>query len=278
MMNNLITGLPRSGTTLVCHLLNKLPNTVALHEPLDTTMFKDAGKNEILATLNAAFAAQREQILTQGTAKSKSSDGRVPSNHLTDIWINGSRKRLLDGMLIKVDNIVDHNFKLFIKHPAVFTALLPLLSEHYPCYAIVRNPLSVLLSWRTASMAVSRGRAPAAEMADPDLSHRLNSVKEILDRQLILLDYFFHRYATSSRAKVLHYEDIIATSGKTLSILTDSARNLNEPLVSRNLHEVSDDANKRAIAFKLLESENACWAFYSREDVIRLMVAGKIHL
>jgi hypothetical protein len=32
--NVVLTGLPRSGTTLVCRLLNKLPDTVALHEPL----------------------------------------------------------------------------------------------------------------------------------------------------------------------------------------------------------------------------------------------------
>ena len=30
-----ITGLPRSGTTLTCELLNAVPNTVALDEPMD---------------------------------------------------------------------------------------------------------------------------------------------------------------------------------------------------------------------------------------------------
>lgn len=32
--NIILTGLPRSGTTLSVHLLNKLPNTVGLHEPI----------------------------------------------------------------------------------------------------------------------------------------------------------------------------------------------------------------------------------------------------
>jgi len=31
--NVLITGTPRSGTTLICSLVNKLPDTVAVHEP-----------------------------------------------------------------------------------------------------------------------------------------------------------------------------------------------------------------------------------------------------
>jgi len=33
MPTTLLTGLPRSGTTLVCALLNRLPDTVALSEP-----------------------------------------------------------------------------------------------------------------------------------------------------------------------------------------------------------------------------------------------------
>ena len=31
----LITGVPRSGTTLCCNLLNQCDNVVALHEPID---------------------------------------------------------------------------------------------------------------------------------------------------------------------------------------------------------------------------------------------------
>jgi hypothetical protein len=37
----LITGTPRSGTTLVCHLLNQLPDTVALNEPMQPRHFND---------------------------------------------------------------------------------------------------------------------------------------------------------------------------------------------------------------------------------------------
>jgi len=31
----ILTGIARSGTTLTCFLLNKLPQAVALHEPMD---------------------------------------------------------------------------------------------------------------------------------------------------------------------------------------------------------------------------------------------------
>ena len=37
--NIVITGPGRSGTTLTCHLLNKLPDTLALAEPIDPGQF-----------------------------------------------------------------------------------------------------------------------------------------------------------------------------------------------------------------------------------------------
>jgi hypothetical protein len=39
--NIVLTGLGRSGTTLTCHLLNKLPDTVALAEPIAPGKFED---------------------------------------------------------------------------------------------------------------------------------------------------------------------------------------------------------------------------------------------
>jgi hypothetical protein len=70
-----LTGPGRSGTTLACYLLNKLPNTV--------------------------------------------------------------------GKELRPD------FQLIIKQPRLFTALLPTLAKQFPCYAVVRNPLSVMASRRS---------------------------------------------------------------------------------------------------------------------------------
>ncbi len=54
--NIILTGIPRSGTTLICYLLNKIPNTVALHEPMGPLL--NACENSQLARLqiNKFFA------------------------------------------------------------------------------------------------------------------------------------------------------------------------------------------------------------------------------
>jgi len=271
MTNSLITGLPRSGTTMLCYLLNKLPNSVALHEPLDISALKGSSISEVIDLINGFFQSQREMILASGIAISNSMGGRVPSNHLSDLHEGGLRKSLLDGMTIAVDNVDSQSFDLYIKHPVVFSALLPVLSDNFHCFACIRNPLAVLLSWTTVKMPVSRGRAPAAEWVDSELARRLEETSDVLDRQLILLDYFFCRYADCHTVQVVRYEDVIASSGRAVEVINPKAKWLNESLVSRNMREVHNRGLVQRMADQLLNSDNACWMYYSREDVISML-------
>ena len=68
MATLLLTGLPRSGTTLVCSLLNRLPDTVALAEPNIVDLHGDGDRAvwEI-----AAFVAMTRAVALE--------TGRVPS-------------------------------------------------------------------------------------------------------------------------------------------------------------------------------------------------------
>ena len=256
---------------MLCYLLNKLPNSVALHEPLDISVLKGSSNSEVIDLINGFFQSQREMILASGTAISKSMGGRVPSNPLSDICEGGLRMRLLDGMTIVVDNVDSEFFDLYIKHPAVFSAMLPTLSENYRCFACIRNPLAILLSWSTAMMPVTRGRAPAAEWVDSDLARHLDATRDVLDRQLILLDFFFRRYADCDKAQIIRYEDVIASSGRAVEVINPKARQLNEPLASRNRREVHDRELTQRMADQLLDSDNACWIYYSREDVMSIL-------
>ena len=77
----MLTGLPRSGTTLVCHLLNKLPDTVALAEPMKVGRFAKLPTRRAILDAIVGFAAQqRESLLTRGMAFSKHHEGSVPDN------------------------------------------------------------------------------------------------------------------------------------------------------------------------------------------------------
>ena len=66
-MNVVLCGLPRSGTTLVCSILNSAAATIALHEPLAMHgLPKDCAL--AAAEIVATFDAIRAQTLAGGGA------------------------------------------------------------------------------------------------------------------------------------------------------------------------------------------------------------------
>lgn len=273
MSNNIIlTGVPRSGTTLTCHLLNKLPDCVALHEPLNPLQLNErTDTTSLIKEIQLFFEQQRRQIFDKKCATSKSTQGGVPDNPMAGVdLITGKRIRVLDGNSINIDKNLEVGFNLLIKQPSFFTAILSDLIEHYPCYAIIRNPLSVLLSWNSVEMPVSQGRAPAAELFDPVLRNLLDSEKDIYNRQIKLLNWFFQQYLNFlPKNAVIYYEKIINTQGKILKCIAKSANTLNSDLQSKNKNPVYPIVLKELLIERLYSNTNndAIWEFYTKEDI-----------
>ncbi len=182
-----LAGLPRSGSTLTCHLINKLPDAVALNEPMSTRRFKDLPDNGAICDAISRFlVSMRGSLEKSGTAMSKHIDGVVPDNPVAgEISSDGLRKG--EAILGEIDFAKDLpvNFTLVVKHPSAFAALLPDLAKRFSTFATIRNPVAVLSSWNSVSMPVRDGRAPKGEKMDPELQARLESIPERLDRQVI---------------------------------------------------------------------------------------------
>jgi hypothetical protein len=129
----------------------------------------------------------------------------------------------------------------------------------------------VLLSWQNIDIEISRGRAPAAELFDHGLAQRLEAETSVLERQLVLLDFFYERFAMFLSGRVVRYEDIVASNGRELSILSPAASCLDASLQSRNRHFILTDGSADALAARLTGSEHSCWRFYSRSEVEALL-------
>ena len=192
----LLTGVPRSGTSLACRLAGELPDTVALSEPVRRKAFGGMETPRVACARIGGFAEQaRERILAERRASSIQVMGRLDDNRTASTHTAAGLRRLSSGWgEIAIDKPLSARFTLLIKHNALFAALLPRLAESFGCLALVRNPLSVLASWQTVDLPVHRGRIPAGEELDRRLFLALEREPNVLQRQIIVLDWFFAQY------------------------------------------------------------------------------------
>jgi hypothetical protein len=272
----ILTGMARSGTTLSCSLLNKLPQCVALHEPMNPAGLVGLGfPGAYLERIASFFATQRASLLGSGTAVSKAREGRVPDNPFGSARdAGGLRSSTVKDEDVHFGKPLQPDFRLVIKHPNLFTATLSTLQTRYPCYAIVRNPLATLLSWQSIQAAVNDGHVPFGEAFDPELKSDLAAEPDRLGRQLIILRWYYSRYATLLPPNhVIRYEDLVSSCGRALAVIDPDAAAHAEPLKSHNTSTLYDAGLVRQLANRLLEDDSIYCGFYVPSDIEKLRAA-----
>lgn len=278
--NLMLTGVPRAGTTLACRLLQQCDETVALFEPMDVAKLP-SDRAAAASEVHRFFAACREQLLLDGTAPSKHVDGMVPDNPFANaLGDDGRRPMLASHGLVHIEPRPSPGFTLVIKHNAVFTALLPELATSCRMLALVRHPLSVLASWNSVELPVSAGRIPAAEPFDPGLTASLDREEDVVQRQLLVLEWFFSRFDRLLPARdVLRYEDMIGSQGERLRALACLRGPRPGNLTERNANTLYP----RALIPRLVEAlvtRPGSWQRWYPQDTIeplakRLLASGK---
>lgn len=272
--NVVLTGVPRSGTTLTCHLLHKLPDTVALHEPMRGREVSGIGNHRhVRQTIERFFDDQRESILGRGRATSRTINGAVPDNPFGAARSEAGLRQHIDAKgEIDVDKELSPGFMLVIKHTSLFAAMVEPLVGYFPVYALVRNPLATLASWCTVDAPPQRGHGGPNERLDPDLRAKLAALDDSLDRQICLLGWFFEQFRRHlPEQSVIRYESVVESGGRALAVVRPEANDLSEPLTSRNMNELYDHDDMVRIGERLLASEGAYWEWYPKESVVALL-------
>jgi hypothetical protein len=270
----ILSGIPRSGTTLVCYLLNQLPNVVALAEPMDVSaLWKLRDQNCIIAEVVSFFSMQRQSLLLGRKALSKAVEGRIRDNYFgNDMNESGLRGCLASQQTITIKKSLSDNFILVVKHPNAFTVLLESLIECFPCFAIIRNPLAALASWNTVNVPVSNGHAPVAESLDTELAARLAGQEDRYQRQISLLSWYYEKYSRNlPETHIIRYEDIVSSSGRCLEVISPGATELSQALESRNKNVLYDADLIHKLGTMLLNTKGSFWDFYRQEDIEQLM-------
>ncbi|GAB6124839.1 hypothetical protein JCM14124_05450 [Humidesulfovibrio idahonensis] len=218
----LLTGLPRSGTTLVCALLNELPETVALIEPIP--FLSDGDHGRALAQIDDFVGTTRDRAVRSGEVISRHICGLIPGDLVSPPASGeGLRSFHQERGVVRLGQPVTPNFHLFIKHLGEFTAMADPLAKRYPLVAIVRNPLHVLASWQTIDLPINRGHLRSAECFSPALAADLSRESERIRRQVLLLAWLLGIYRTFPPDRILRYEDIVQGPRASIARLSPRA-------------------------------------------------------
>lgn len=264
----LLSGIPRSGSSLCCRLAGQLPHAVALSEPIDNALFHDTLDAGVAAERIFAFVAEaRKRILEEGVAPSVLVAGRVDDQMVTG---RGGVPRQPQGQrgLLRVAKPLDSRFLLVVKHNALFAALLEQLIRRLPCLALVRNPVAVLASWETVDLPVHRGRVPAAERFAPALRAALDGEQDVLRRRVLVLNWFFSRYRDAlPKERILRYEDVVQGGAEPLRrAMGVTAAVPAAKLANQNANALYRDVAAAPLLSALLSAGGAWREFYTAED------------
>lgn len=268
--NIILTGVPRSGSSLSCSLLNSYDNTLALLEPMKVFESDPKyGSIQACRDVDDFFFESRKKVLYESKVISGTINGEIATNTFESKKNTALRKAVIKNSELILDRTLSKDFTLILKHPAFFTAILKDLTNFFECYATIRNPLSILASWQTIDVPINRGHIPAAERFDQKLKQKLESTEDRLDRQLIILDWFFSRYEIYLPSKnIIYYEEIISTNGEVFSPLSfNGKREDRVKLENKNTNSQYADVDIELLYSKLIASNGSYWNFYKQKDI-----------
>lgn len=265
--NHLLTGIPRSGTTLACRLLCECGQTIALNEPMDRALFPD--RKTSLNSVETSFSQFRQSLLINGTAPARTQDGKITDNAFAQN--RQGRDRVVERTEVHFEKTLRPDFTLVLKHNAEFTLLLPEIAQRYHTVAMIRNPLAVLASWFSVDVPVSRGKVAKAGRLRPDFEQQYVGIDNLLERQLYILDWYFQQYESFPEERVLRYETMIQTQGKALEKVLKRPIENNWTLEQRNTNPLYDQLKIVEAGEALLKREGSFWSFYDKSEVEKLL-------
>ncbi len=267
--NILLTGIPRSGTTLACQLLCDFSQTIALNEPMDKDQFENAKSAQ--ENIRRKFQAFRKSLLLNGTAIARTNQGKITDNAYSSD--TNKREKVIERSPIVFEKKLDRDFTLIMKHNAEFSLLLPCIAKEFTTYAIIRNPLAILASWTSVDLPVSKGKVAKSAQLNPAFHEALNAIGEdILQRQIFILSWYFGQYKELEDGQIIRYEQLIESPLKTLSTLAKGEPNPSFlSLKNKNSSDLYNKTQVIKMGETLLNSEGNFWNYYTKEEVIQLL-------
>jgi len=217
--NIFITGIPRSGTSLLTFLFSKDSNNICMSEPDFMKKVKRISKNksEVVANLNNEILNIRNQIASGNKITMRvTKDNLIPDNYFHRKEHSVEKLRTTSEFRKVLFNCKDSKNNLIIKNNLLFTSCLECLVGLGDVLAIIRHPLPVLLSWQSLNIPVSKGNAHTGQKYSKSLN-QLPQKSDLLLRQIKIIDWFYLKYKRNN-VNLIKYEDLVLDPHKTLKV------------------------------------------------------------
>lgn len=222
MPDLILTGIPRSGTSLAATLVDGLPDAVCLQEPywqFDRIRRKDCSAERFAAWLREDFTRVRD-ILFKGkeVEDRRDAQGEPVTDYFQRRWRDGRMEveRSGFGIISFARHGLSPDFLLGMKHNGPYLSVLPqiIALKHFIVIAIIRDPVQTILSWRTLTFPLSRGEMPGAIAYWPELRALTQASIDLLEKQVRIYDLFCQRLHASREAiHIITYESLVAQPG-----------------------------------------------------------------
>lgn len=215
MHNILLTGIPRSGLTVVSALLDTMANSVSLNEP-NWQKRKSRDFAEPLPYckwLVGDYVWHRQQLLTGKPVRDfRGQDGTPLTDGIKDPRITRNENGDVNDVFFTMPNLTPH-FTLTMKQHAIYTALLPELVafDFFKVVAVIRHPFDVIQSWRSLeNHPLNEGKLTINPNWWPELQ-RVNALDvPPLARMVELYEAFCERYyQLREQITILKFEEVM---------------------------------------------------------------------
>ncbi|MEZ5471423.1 MAG: sulfotransferase [Marinicella sp.] len=216
--NIFITGIPRSGTSLLTFLFSNNRDYLCFSEPAFVKRVKKnaSTKKEVVVALEKEINDIRKKIANGVEINIRLSKGNeVPDNYFQrsapssgQVEKTSELKYVIFSPEVALKNFV-------IKNNLLFTSCLEELIGLGDVLATVRHPLHTLLSWNSLDIPVSKGNVYTGEKFSQSLNE-LPSRQNLLLRQIKIIDWFYAKY-TNNHVCLIKYEDLVVNPKQVLS-------------------------------------------------------------
>ncbi|WP_154222855.1 sulfotransferase [Marinicella rhabdoformis] len=257
--NVLITGIPRSGTSLVMSLLSKNKANICFSEPSFMREIKQNAncKADVTNQLILKIDALRYQISIGEPVmiRVKKDSHELPDNYFKRDVTNGEtliQKVSTETQVTLNNSMFDKVF--IIKNNLLFTSCLESLVHPFKVIAIIRDPVSTICSWLSLNIPVSKGRVQSGLKFSKSLSDMVNA-PELLMKQIQIYDWFCYKYRKMEGAiSTLKYEELVCQPQLNLNPYLDQSFKFKE-IVNKNNNEFYSTENKKKLEATLLNNE-----------------------